>query len=56
MDYQIEQWVKGLAGDHAALDTLMRDAANWGEVDLYGLVVAGPRLRGLGDRTQRRSP
>lgn len=55
MDYQIEQWVNGPAGHHAALDTLMRDAANWGEWIFIGLVVAWFAAAWLwGDRTERR--
>jgi undecaprenyl-diphosphatase len=55
VDYQIEQWVNGPAGHHAALDTLMRDAANWGEWIFIGLVVAWFASSWLwGDRTERR--
>jgi len=55
LDYQIEQWVNGPAGHHAALDTLMRDAANWGEWIFIGLVVAWFASSWLwGDRAERR--
>jgi undecaprenyl-diphosphatase len=39
MDYQIEQWINGPAGHHAALDTLMRDAANWAVPIFIGIVA-----------------
>lgn len=40
MDYRIEQWVNGPAGQHAGLDAFMRDAASWGEWVFAGIVVA----------------
>jgi undecaprenyl-diphosphatase len=55
VDYQIEQWLNAPAGQHAALDTVMRDAANWGEWIFIGLVVAWFASAWLwGDRTERR--
>jgi undecaprenyl-diphosphatase len=39
MDYQLEQWINGPAGQHAALDTLMRDAANWAVPIFIGIVA-----------------
>jgi undecaprenyl-diphosphatase len=40
VDYRVEQWVNGPAGTYAALDTLMRDLANWGQWIFIGIVVA----------------
>jgi undecaprenyl-diphosphatase len=40
VDYRLEQWINGPAGEHAGLDTFMRDAASWGEWIFIGIVVA----------------
>ena len=40
MDYRLEQWINGPTGHHAALDTLMRDAANWAVPVFIGIVAA----------------
>ena len=40
MDYQLEHWINGPAGHHAALDTLMKDAANWAVPVFIGIVAA----------------
>ncbi len=40
MDYQLEQWINGPAGSSSVLDTVMRDAANWGQWIFAGIVVA----------------
>jgi undecaprenyl-diphosphatase len=32
VDYTVERWINGLAGEHAWLDTLMERAAGWGEL------------------------
>ncbi|HMN99307.1 MAG TPA: phosphatase PAP2 family protein [Miltoncostaeaceae bacterium] len=40
VDYQIEQFINGPASHHAALDTLMRDAATW-SVPVFIAIVAG---------------
>jgi undecaprenyl-diphosphatase len=40
MDYRLEQWINGPAGQHPALDTVMRDAASWGQWLFGGIVVA----------------
>jgi len=40
MDYRLEQWINGPAGQHAGLDTFMRDAASWGQWIFGGIVVA----------------
>lgn len=39
MDYRLEQWINGPAGHHAALDTVMRDAANWAVPIFIGIVA-----------------
>jgi len=39
VDYQLEHWINGPAGHHAALDTLMRDAANWAVPVFIGIVA-----------------
>jgi undecaprenyl-diphosphatase len=39
LDYRIEQWINGPAGHHAALDTVMRDAANWAVPVFIGIVA-----------------
>jgi undecaprenyl-diphosphatase len=39
LDYQLEQWINGSAGHHAALDTLMKDAANWSVPIFIGIVA-----------------
>jgi undecaprenyl-diphosphatase len=39
MDYRIEQWINGPAGHHAALDTVMKDAANWAVPVFIGIVA-----------------
>ena len=40
MDYRLEQWINAPAGHSAALDAVMRDAANWGQWIFGGIVVA----------------
>lgn len=40
MDYRLEQWINGSAGQHAGLDTFMRDAASWGQWVFGSIVVA----------------
>jgi undecaprenyl-diphosphatase len=40
MDYRLEQWINGPAGQHAGLDAFMRDAASWGQWIFGGIVVA----------------
>lgn len=39
MDYWLEQFINGPAGNHAALDTFMRDAATWA-VPIFVAIVA----------------
>lgn len=39
MDYTIERWINGLAGDHGWLDTLMERAAGWGNLVFIALVA-----------------
>jgi len=40
VDYRLEQWINRPAGEHPALDTVMRDAASWGEWVFGGIVIA----------------
>jgi undecaprenyl-diphosphatase len=40
MDYRLEQWINRPAGQHADLDTFMRDAASWGQWIFAAVVVA----------------
>ncbi len=39
MDYQLEQWINGPAGRHVLLDTVMKDAAQWGEIIFIAVVA-----------------
>lgn len=39
MDYQLERWINGPAGHHAALDAVMKDAANWAVPVFIGIVA-----------------
>jgi undecaprenyl-diphosphatase len=55
VDYQLEQWINGSAGHHAALDTVMKDAANWAVPVFVGIVAAWFLIGwGLGRPTERR--
>jgi len=39
LDYQLERWINGPAGHHAALDAVMKDAANWAVPVFIGIVA-----------------
>ena len=39
MDYQFERWINGPAGHHAALDAVMKDAANWAVPVFIGIIA-----------------
>jgi undecaprenyl-diphosphatase len=39
MDYRLEQWINGPAGDHASLDWIMRHISTWSEPAFIALIV-----------------
>jgi len=39
VDYRLEQWINGFAGQNAALDSFMVHVAQWSEILFLGLVV-----------------
>jgi undecaprenyl-diphosphatase len=39
VDYTVERWINGLAGEHGWLDTIMRRAAGWGQLVFIGVVA-----------------
>ena len=54
MDYRLEQIINGPAGNHAALDALMRDAATWAVPTFIGVVVAWFAVGWIGGRVRER--